>query len=102
MCLWTLGWGLGTAHYPLPTIPLSPDPCSLLPAPARPLLNKPLHQDGVFDVQVLPALEADGNRAVEDIEGPMPLDIARIGTQLLAKRVAVGIIVSFCAADNAA
>ena len=56
-----------------------------------PLFNISVHQDRLIDIQVLPALEADGNGAVEDIEGPMPLNIARIRAQLLAKRIAVGI-----------
>ena len=42
-------------------------------------LDQPFQQDGVVDIIIVTALEADGNAAVDDVKGPMALDLAGIG-----------------------
>ena len=56
------------------------------------LLDEAFDEDCFFDVQVLPALEADGDGPVENIKSSMPLDLAGIGAKLATKGVAIGII----------
>ena len=54
------------------------------------LFDEAVDEDGLFDVEVLTALETDGDGAVDDVEGAMAFDFAGIDAQLAAKPIAVG------------
>lgn len=57
---------------------------ALLPRTGVALFDKPLQQERLVRVDVLAADEADGQGAVEDEEGAVAGDVARVGAQLLA------------------
>src|SRR5258708_3427528 len=57
---------------------------------SRPLLYVAAEQNRPIHIVILPALVADGDRAVKDIKRPMADNIPRIAPQLRPKLIAVG------------
>jgi hypothetical protein len=55
------------------------------------LLDEALQQDAVVHVVIHPALEADGDGAVDDVEAAMALDLSGVRAELLAELTAVGV-----------
>src|SRR3990172_7451896 len=66
------------------------------------LFNPPPHADHVLYIEVFARLEADRLRAIDDVKRPLPPGVSRLGADLLAEHVTLGIhaVVQRAAADG--